>query len=754
MKPVTIRTASSTPVTSASRIHQVRPHLNRSLSTHTSSVSKTSARRVGVFSNGHVQSVKLLAPVRSFATSKRAVDEVPEAEVTETKTVETEAKEQEVKFTEVEEKATERATGPAHRHEFQAETRKLLDIVARSLYTEREVFIRELISNASDALEKVRHRQIVGKEIEDPNAPLEINLYVDEKAKTITFQDSGIGMTEAELIKNLGSIGHSGSLDFIKNASDPKAVDIIGQFGVGFYSTFMVGNKVVVYSKSATPGSKGYCWTSDGSGSYDIAEAEGVHRGTKITVYLNEKSTEYSHKDVVEKIIKKYSNFVTFKIALNGAQVNTLKPLWAMSKNQITEAEHREFYQFISHAYDEPMYHLHFGTDSPINIRSLFYIGQQHSEKFGMGRMESGINLFSRKVLIQSKAKILPDFLRFVKGVVDSEDLPLNLSREHLQDSGLIKRIGAVLTKRILKWLEDEARKDPVQYNKFFMEFGNFIREGVVMDWEYKEDLAKLLRYESSANPADTLTSFDDYIKRMPKGQEEIYYLIVPDRQMGETSPYYESFKARNTEVLFMYTPLDDFVMTNLNRFQGKKLVTVESADAIKALKKLEDKKDVVDATPEKLSADQFKDLSSWIKKALEGKLSSITESERLRDSPAIVVDHISATQRRMMRFSDQGHAPALGKQQLEVNPSHPIIIKLNQLKDTDEPRAKIVVEQIFDNALAAAGLLDDARAMVPRLNKLLEYALSGQQRAEAAEATATAAADSSSTTSTSSTSA
>jgi len=487
----------------------------------------------------------------------------------------------------------------------------------------------------------------------------------------------------------------------------------------------MVGHKVTVFSKSAAPGSKGYCWTSDGTGTYEIAEAENVTRGTKIVIDLNEKSTEYSHKEVVEKIIKKYSNFVTFKILLNNVQVNTLKALWAMSKNQITSQEHKDFYQFIAHAYDEPMYHLHFNTDSPLNIRSLFYIGQTHNEKFGMSRLESGINLFSKRVLIQSKANLLPEFLRFVKGVVDSEDLPLNLSREHLQDSGLIKRIGSVVTKRIMKWFEDEAKRDPVQYAKFFSEFGNFLREGAVSEWEHKEDISKLLRYESSALNAENLTSLEDYVTRISNTkQDQIFYLIAPDRELAEASPYYESFKKKGVEVLFMYQPLDDFVMNNLNRFQNKKLLTIESLEAAEALTKMTDQAEIVDATPEKLNAEQFKEFATWMKGALEGKVSNIRESTRLSESPAIVVDHMSATQRRMMRFVDQSRTAAVGKQQLEVNPSHPIILKLNELRNVDEERATLVAEQIFDNALAAAGLLDDARMMVPRLNKLLQFAV------------------------------
>lgn len=606
---------------------------------------------------------------------------------------------------------TETVTGPSQKHEFQAETRKLLDIVARSLYTDKEVFIRELISNASDALEKLRHLQLTGGASEQSTSPFEIQIWTDPKSKTLIIQDTGIGMTKEELIGNLGAIGHSGSLDFVNKLENKSAADIIGQFGVGFYSVFMVANSVTVYSKSATT-DKGYCWTSDGSGTYDIQEADGVARGTKIVIRLNDKSTQFAQKEAVETIIKKYSNFVGFPIHLNGKQVNTIKALWTMNKNDIKEEDHKEFYQFIAHSYDEPMFTLMYSTDSPINIRSLFYIGQQHSEKYGMGRMQSGISLFSRKVLIKPKAEgILPDYLRFVKGVVDSEDLPLNLSREHLQDSALVKRIGNVITKRVLKWLDEEAKRDPKKYNRFFEEFGSFLREGVCTDLTFKEDLAKLLRVESSHTKDGEYTSLDQYIERMDKDQKDIFFLCIPSRDLADTSPYYESFKAQKKEVLFLFTTIDDFVMTNLAEYKGKKLVSIESTKANAGDKP---------TTESSLSKEELKTFIEWMKDTLSGKVSSIKESTRLVESPAIIVDHDSASFRRMMKYVDPSRAPTMPKQQLEINPSHALVKRLNEIREQKPGLAKLVAEQIFDDALVAAGLLDDSRSMLPRLNKLL----------------------------------
>jgi len=609
-------------------------------------------------------------------------------------------------------------TGPEDKKEFQTETRKLLDIVARSLYTEKEVFVRELISNASDALEKVRHLVSTGQTVESPDLPLEINLYCDKTAKTLTIVDTGIGMNKQELITNLGSIGYSGSSEFVKSLNRGDVANIIGQFGVGFYSVFMVSNKVTVFSKSAVPGNKGHCWISDGAGSYSIFEADGVARGTKIIIEFNDKCTEYALRETIEKIVKKYSNFVGFPIKLNGKPVNTVKALWTLSKNEITEQDHKEFYQFISHAYDEPLFHLHYAVDSPINIRSLFYVGHSHTEKYGMGRMDPGVSLFSRKILIQQKAKnLLPEYLRFVKGVVDSEDVPLNISREHLQDSNLIQRISNVLTKRILKWFDEEFQRDPAKYEKFWNEFGSFLKEGVCMDYTFKEDVAKLLRMESSTLPAGKLTSLDEYISRQADEDKEIYFVVAPSRDLALASPYFEQFKAKNKEVLLFYNVnLDDFVMSHLGEYKKKKMTSIESA-TISLQEKAEE-------AMKKQTPEQVRDLLDWLKETLSDRVSTVTETSRLVDSPAIIVGHgDTANYRRMMKFMDPGRTPPLPRQQLEINPAHEIFVNLNELRKSNLEFAVLVANQIFDNALIAAGLLDDARGMIPRLNQILKAA-------------------------------
>lgn len=616
---------------------------------------------------------------------------------------------------------TEVPVGSSEKFEFQAETRKLLDIVACSLYTDKQVFIRELISNSSDALEKLRHKQVVGEQINDDYLPLEINILTDPKSNTLTIQDYGIGMTKNELMENLGTIARSGTSEFVKNLNQKQnATNLIGQFGVGFYSSFMVADKVTVYSKSATAGEKGYIWTSDGTGQYELCEADGVVRGTKVVMHLKPESKDFSEEKVVKNVISKYSNFVNFDIKLNGEKVNTIQAIWSKPKNEVSNEEHEAFYKFIANAYDKPTYKLHFQTDSPHTLQALFYVPAEHTEKYNLGRMEHGVSLYCRKVLIQSNtSNLLPDYLRFIRGVVDCEDIPLNLSREHLQDSQLISRLGNVLTRRILKFLAEEAERDKQLYEKFFNEFGGFLKEGAVQQTGEKEQILKLLRMESSKLPSDTLTSFDEYISRMPESQKEIYYLVTPKREFSESSPYMEHFKKKDIEVLFFHTLHDDWVMTNVSTYKGKKVKPIESADIPK-----DDTEEVTDDEKNKR-----KSFTTWIKDTLSDKVSSVKDSDRLVDSPAVVIDHESIAFRRMMMQVDGKNAPRLPKQTLEVNLKHPIMSGLMNIKDSDPILAQQIIEQVFDNALVAAGLMSDSRSMLKRVNSILEKAINSASK-------------------------
>lgn len=376
---------------------------------------------------------------------------------------------------------TEAVQGSVSKHEFQAETKKLLDIVARSLYSEKEVFIRELISNASDALEKLRHKLVCEGQV---LPEMEIHLQTDAEKGTITIQDTGIGMTQEELVSNLGTIARSGSkafLEALQNQAESSS-KIIGQFGVGFYSAFMVADKVEVYSRSAAPESPGYQWLSDGSGVFEIAEASGVRPGTKIIIHLKSDCKDFASESRVQDVVTKYSNFVSFPLYLNGKRINTLQAIWMMDPKDISEFQHEEFYRYIAQAYDKPRFTLHYKTDAPLNIRSIFYVPEMKPSMFDVSREQaSSVALYSRKVLIQTKATdILPKWLRFVRGVIDSEDIPLNLSRELLQESALIRKLRDVLQQRLIKFFIDQSKKDAEKYAKFFEDYGLFMREGIV----------------------------------------------------------------------------------------------------------------------------------------------------------------------------------------------------------------------------------------------------------------------------------
>jgi HSP90 family molecular chaperone len=451
-----------------------------------------------------------------------------------------------------------------------------------------------------------------------------------------------------------------------------------------------------------------------------------VVRGTKIIVQLREDAQEFAQKQAIQNIIKTYSNFVGFPIKLNGETVNTVKPLWTMSKSQVTADDHKQFYQFISNSFDTPMYTLHYHTDSPINIRAVFYVPEQHLEKYGMGRMEPGVALYCRKVLIQAKAKgLMPDWLRFVKGVVDSEDIPLNLSREHLQDSALIQRVSNVITRKLLGYLSDEMRSDRVKYERFFREYAPFLKEGVLVDSKWKDDLAKLLLFESSATASDAFVSLAEYVDRMPAEQKDIYFLSTPSRRLCETSPYYETFKARKLEVLFVYQQVDEFVMNQIGEYSGKRLVSIETVPA-DALPKTEAAKQAEQtASADKLPAEELKELITWLRNdALSDKVYSVRETDRLSSTPAVIVGHESASYRRMMKFVDPSRAPNDPKHNLEINPSHPLIRALASARTTNAEVAKQVAQQMYDNALIAAGLMDDARPILTRMTTLLEAAL------------------------------
>ena len=618
--------------------------------------------------------------------------------------------------------------------EFQAEAKKLLNIVIHSLYTERDIFVRELISNAADALEKFRHQSLLEEEVFDSHVPLEISIDVDDKAHTLTITDTGIGMTREELEHNLGTIAHSGSNTFLAELAEAakKDVSLIGQFGVGFYSVFMAAGKVRVLSRSFHPEAEGFEWSSDGAGSYTLTPAEGIRRGTKIILELKDDAHEFADEATIKRLITQYSNFVAFPIKVKGETVNTVQALWTRSKNEIKDEEYNEFYKFIGNAFEEPSLRLHFSVDAPLAINALLFVPKENIEGFGFGRSKPGVNLYCQKILIEQHSEnILPEWLRFVKGVVDSEDLPLNISRQALQDSALMAKVKQIITKRFLKFLGEQAKEDPAAYNEFWKNFGLYLKEGATSDFTYQDQIAKLLRFESSKSEPGQMISLAEYVERMAEGQNEIYYINGASRTAAESGPYAEAFKKRDIEIIYTLEPIDDFVMSHLGEFDSKKLVSADRGDLDLSKIKTSAEEEKKDAEAQ-LETEVVESLTKWIKDSLGERVKEVVASSRLVDSPAIVVNpdgYMTSTMERVMQAAqmEKGEAVAdVSNKNLEINTAHPLIKQLSMLRGTDEDFAKNVVQQIFDNALIQAGLMVDPRKMVERSYKILERATKG----------------------------
>lgn len=610
-------------------------------------------------------------------------------------------------------------------HEFTAEVRQLLDIVINALYTDREIFLRELVSNASDALEKLSLIQLKEKDIYQADVEPSIQVESDEKAKTITITDTGIGMTREELIENLGTIAHSGTKSFVESLkeSEKKDAGTIGQFGVGFYSAFMVADSVTVYTHSwrnDKAGAENLCWTSDGMGGYEITEVEEQNRGTKIVLQLKDDAEEFLKEFRLKSILEQYSSFVPFPVKLGEEQVNKIEALWLKDKKSITDEEYKEFYQFTAKAWDEPRYRLHFSADAPIAINTLLFVPAENPELPGMGQVEPGVSLYCKKILIDSKPEgLLPDWMRFVKGVLDSADIPLNISRESMQDSALVRKLGEVVTKRFIKFLKNESVDQPEAYADFYEKFSRYLKEGVVTDFARKEELAKLLRYESSMLAEKELTGLEGYVDRAKDGQDKIYYQTSTSRSAIENGPYLEAFRDRGIEVLYLIDPADDVVVNALGEFDGKQLVTIDQADI-----ELEeaDNKDKGKA----LGEDEMKELCEWMEDHYGESVKSVSGGDRLVSSPiaALTTQEAIPPQMRQMMASMGQEVPEVDPFQLEINPRHKMIHQLSKAMKSDKETAGLIADQLKDNAMLSAGLMEEPEQMIQRLNQLMEKAL------------------------------
>lgn len=621
----------------------------------------------------------------------------------------------------------EKLNPKSQKFEFQAEVSSVLDIVINSLYTNKEIFVRELISNSSDALEKIRQVALTEKDIADKDLPYEIRIELDEKAKTFSVSDTGIGMTKDELVRNLGTIAHSGSKEFLTRLAEAakKDVNLIGQFGVGFYSAFMAAKHITVETRSYKADAEGCEWSSSGSHDFTIAAKEGIRRGTKITLDLKEECDEFANPQTIKQIVQQYSNFVSFPIFVNGDKINTVQAIWTRNKSEIKEEEYNEFFKFAANSIEEPLFTFHFITDAPIQIYSLLFVPKVNMEQFGFKRYESGVDLHCKKVLIEKRVDwLLPQWLRFLHGVIDSEDFPLNISRETLQNNAQIKKVGKIITSRFIKFLDEKAQHNPEQYAEFYKQFGGFIREGITTDFEHREEIGGLLRFESSKTEPGKMTSLAEYVSRSQENQKEIYFISGPTRKAIENGPYIEAFKNRDIEALFSNDVIDDLALTTMGRFKEKDIVSGDNADldlsAFPEISGGEDK-----PKEKSLEREEIQALCGWLKKTFGEKIESVRESKRLFSNPAMLVNpdkNFSGSMQKLFQMMNKDTA-FIGKKSLEINPGHPIMIKLSRLKDSDEKFATVIAEQILDSALMSAGLLVEPDSMIKRIYEIIERA-------------------------------
>ena len=624
------------------------------------------------------------------------------------------------------------------KHEFQTEIQKLLQIIIHSLYQNREIFLREVVSNASDALNKLRFEQLTNQNIYDKEAKLKIDIKYDEKVKTITVSDTGIGMTKKELIKNLGTIANSGSLEFLENlknqqngsngteASQMADLDIIGQFGVGFYSVFMVADKVVVRSHSFKPDTEGAEWESDGMGTFVVRDfPQKDTRGTDIIIHLKEEdANDYLSEYKLKNIVTKYSDYVPFPIYIQDKDevVNKQESLWRKDPESVTEEEYEKFYQHVSGAYDKPSFRITYSIDAPIQFRTVLFFPEKKNRNLFMPEPEWGLKLYSHNVLIQEKSKdLMPVYFRFVKGVVDSEDIPLNVSRETVQMNKILERIKKSLTSKIVNEIGKLARKDADKYKKFWEEFGVFIKEGVASDYGNKEKLSKLLRFKSSKIADDEYTSLDDYISRMKEGQEKIFYLIGDTLEVVKKSPHLEFYKDKDYEVLYLTEAIDGFVMMNMRDFDGKNFESIDQAspDESKPEDKKEEKKEE--------DKDDFDKLVDRFKTVLGDKVEGVQFTDRLKESPIRLVNPktgLGSEMQRVYKVMDENFE--IPKKIVELNKDHEIIKGLSRMHaaDNNSEMVEMVINQLFENSLMQEGFLKSPGSMVGRINQIIEAAV------------------------------
>lgn len=607
---------------------------------------------------------------------------------------------------------------------FKAETRQLLDILIHSLYTEREIFLRELISNASDALARMNFEIQKNRNILDPDVELAITITTDPQAGTISVSDSGIGMTAQELVENLGTIAHSGARAFLSAAKEGEKIvsEIIGQFGVGFYSAFMVSEWIKVISRSSLPETSAASWYCTGEDTFIVEPAQKINRGTTVILKLKEGAKEFLQEDRLREVIKKHSDFISFPIYLGDKkeQINRQTALWRQTPRKVEKKDYEDFYHQLTLDFSPPLTHIHLSIDAPVQLYAILYIPTTPERNPFSLRKEDGIKLYSCNVLIQEYCKdILPEYYRFIQGVIDTEDLPLNVSRETVQINKVMVSLKKLVTSKINGALENLAKDDPENYKKFWNSFSRYIKEGVAIEQTEPEALYPLLRFHTTTT-LDQWTSLDDYITNMKPEQKEIYYILGDDEHSIIYSPHLDIIKKHGFDVLLLADPIDPFMIVRLTKYKDYSLVNVSSS----GLKLPDLKEEPSGEEKPSLASDQWIALIDRFKSHLGDKVVDVRMTDRLSDSPARLVDPEGALGQEMQRvYRLLKQDFEMPKKVLELNPRHPILIQLNALAPESE-LGQIVIDQVYEDALLIEGLHPDPARMIERIQKLIQSAM------------------------------
>lgn len=634
-------------------------------------------------------------------------------------------------------------------HRFEADVRQILDLVTHSLYSDREIFLRELVSNASDALDRARFIGLQRSDLLPVDGEPGIHITVDKGLGTVTIEDDGIGLTEAEAIEALGTIAHSGTRKFAAAVKEKgeNAEGLIGRFGVGFYSSFMVADRVVVDSLSALPDATPVRWVSDGGEGYRIEESDRSRRGTKVTLHMRLDATDFLDGDKLKEIVRKHSDFVSWPVTVDAARANQEQALWTRSPQDITDEEYDNFYKHITGDWQEPLIRLHVQADAPLQFQAVLFIPKHRPWEMDRLDFKPGLRLYQKRVKVLDQAEsLMPRYLRFVRGIVDAPEAELNVSREILQQTPVLRAIKAQLTKRVLKKLREVSNKDRAAYDAFWAEFGHILKEGIAEDTEHKDALVGLLRFRSTrslvvpeassaAEPAQEIVGEDGEVAETPElptpsvwrslaevksdlkdGQDTIWYLADADKDRIANSPVLEGFKKRNWEVLLMDDPVDEWVAMHVRTFENTPLKSASHGEL--------PQEEASDDPVAKAAREQATPLAGWMERILGGQVAEVRLSTRLTDSPAVLVDQegaMSANLERILRAANQKVGAT--RRVLEINPEHPMVKNLARLQGEGKEGIEPFARLLLDYANIAEGRLEDAEGFTKRLQGLLERA-------------------------------